>query len=500
MSILEASPTACMSPTLAPQTPQTPSQRSVSDVPSLDSACSSADSTLSFSTPEFDSGNISRRPRGFLRPQATSFAESARNRESVLNLGSIAHIQHYFARTGLLDGKGAQSARKSPKEIHQTSPSIYSNVALRRSNDAPLNSQDILNAGGQFAKTLIGSQLDDSFLKGSSEDHYHDVLAVDPTTSTYRQAPIYVPPPPTVAALRRELCDALEDAKGVLTELSGADHGPSSAEICGTETSAGIDVSNPTQGWYEIEGLHVLDLVTLAIRAAREFYTCHDSPNRLYEIKSERQIRLDLYRVLDVLKRVASRNFAGGYKKDEVTTINDWILGVETILAEEEAAQQKERERREKWSWLGGNWHGRERDREWLFLQSFDQKSGTDSLPQWIEPKENFSELPLLLTKLRDGTRLITLHNAIVQSSTRRFGEISSFHHDTEKPYRRSENLKMWIKAAELRWEVKLDVDVGKLVASENYEAWKGFDLALLKWCKTLREEITVECSGLDAM
>ena len=28
-------------------------------------------------------------------------------------LGSIAHLQYYFARTGLLDGKGGQMAKKN---------------------------------------------------------------------------------------------------------------------------------------------------------------------------------------------------------------------------------------------------------------------------------------------------------------------------------------------------------------------------------------------------
>ena len=47
-----------------------------------------------------------------MRPQGTNFAASAQSRESVLSLGSIAHLQYYFARTGLLDGKGGRLAKK----------------------------------------------------------------------------------------------------------------------------------------------------------------------------------------------------------------------------------------------------------------------------------------------------------------------------------------------------------------------------------------------------
>ncbi|GIZ48765.1 hypothetical protein CKM354_001181400 [Cercospora kikuchii] len=56
------------------------------------------------------------RRRGYIRPQGTVSADSAKNRDSVMSLGSIAHMQYYFARTGLLDGKGAQLAREDDRK------------------------------------------------------------------------------------------------------------------------------------------------------------------------------------------------------------------------------------------------------------------------------------------------------------------------------------------------------------------------------------------------
>lgn len=41
-----------------------------------------------------------------MRPQGTEFSTSAKHRDSVMALGSIAHLQYFFAKTGLLDGKG----------------------------------------------------------------------------------------------------------------------------------------------------------------------------------------------------------------------------------------------------------------------------------------------------------------------------------------------------------------------------------------------------------
>ena len=44
-----------------------------------------------------------------MRPQGTNFADSAKNRDSVMSLGSIAHMQYYFARTGADVGPAFQA-------------------------------------------------------------------------------------------------------------------------------------------------------------------------------------------------------------------------------------------------------------------------------------------------------------------------------------------------------------------------------------------------------
>lgn len=46
-----------------------------------------------------------------MRPEGTQFSDSAKNRESVMNLGTIAHLQYYFARTGLLDAATGRVAK-----------------------------------------------------------------------------------------------------------------------------------------------------------------------------------------------------------------------------------------------------------------------------------------------------------------------------------------------------------------------------------------------------
>lgn len=204
--------------------------------------------------------------------------------------------------------------------------------------------------------------------------------------------------------------------------------------------------------------MRILDLVTLAIRAARIYYTSHEHPERLAAIKSERQIREELFSVLEVLKAWASRNFAGGLRNNERSTILEWMAGVLSMLDEDRRLEELENKERASWVWASGDWTGREREREEAFLQTLIRDVG-EPLPKWTSPDEGPLPTPFL-ERLRDGRDLIRIHNQAVRKSRRLFGQIKTPHEDIGKPYRRAENLRYWKKAAELRWEVKLDFDV----------------------------------------
>jgi hypothetical protein len=245
-----------------------------------------------------------------------------------------------------------------------------------------------------------------------------------------------------------------------------------------------------SQGWYEIQGLHLLDITTLAIRAAKNYYTAHTQPQRLYAIKSERKIRGELYEVLEILKRLASRNFTGGLKQVEKVGILTWIVGISELIQTEIDQEKKEQQERAKWSWREGNWTGKEREREHVFLRSFMAKP--EELPEWAEVKDD-SELPTPFLKFfQNGLQLVILHNELVRKSKRHFEEIRAYHTDTAKPYRCAENLRFWVKAAQLRWDVDIkDLDVMGVVHGSDPAAWKKFDEAIMKWSRGIREEIT---------
>ncbi|KAL8920243.1 MAG: hypothetical protein Q9172_004596 [Xanthocarpia lactea] len=485
---VSASPSITRDSSPSPSISPTPA---LSACPPLDRSVSAASSTTASTASGHSLGSRSSsasaalRTRGYVRPQGVMFADSAGKRDSVLSLGSIAHLQYYFARTGLLDGKGAQLA-KDQKPKRGTSGTNLDTIPKIRSSPGGVSFDD-----------------DDTNSPGGDDDveqewDMNNTLP-PPTVSTYRHKVQYLPPPPDSSKLRRDLRKALRDAEKALSGVEPeVTEGPErrKRKDGAADTGGGIEEKEPsplkrtqTAGWYEIQGLNILDVTTLAIRAAKLYYTAHEHPQRLYSIKSERHIREELLGVLDVLKRMASRNFTGGLKDEELSTIRGWLQSVDKLINDEQNMEKQESQEQEKWQWLDDSWEGREREREWSFLSSFLAEG---QLPEWT-PLEPGASLPTpFLQALQNGLSLVHLHNAMLKKSKRQFGEIKTFHTDTGKPYRCAENLRFWVKAVEIRWELKLKVDVTGIVHGKE-AAWLDFDSAIMHWSQTAREGLTKE-------
>lgn len=382
-----------------------------------------------------------------MRPQGTAFADSAKARDSVMCLGSIAALQYYFARTGLLDGKGAQMAKETKTGAEKTSR----------------------------AETGV---LDDE----SDSDAFDQIMSA-PAVSTYRHKELVIEPLPDLRSLRRHLRDALNVAQKT---LDTREHVYKATEPATSVSANRATAAEEVQGWHEVQGLNIIDVVTLSIRQARTYYVSHTQPHMLYALKSEREIRSDLYQVLDVLKRMAGREFRGGMRANERDDIASWIRGIQDLLSDEERQEKEDFERIHRSPWRSGDWTGREREREWLFLRSFDKDPSP--LPPWDTGVENPSDFLLALSK---GLRLINLHNEMVRRSRRPFGEITTFYTDLTKPYRCAENLRYWAKAAELRWEIKLEFNALDVVHGDSDQAWLHFERAIETWCRRVREELS---------
>ncbi|KAK5663410.1 hypothetical protein OQA88_3839 [Cercophora sp. LCS_1] len=468
------------------------------------------------------SGGASRR-RGYMRPQATDFAASARSRESVLSLGSIAHLQYYFARTGLLDGKGGQLARKRQQKGHTLdlssldTGSPLSPTALGSDHDssyASMGSSPDLGAHGGFAGGGMGTgQLVESPISEhhpGDEEYYSDDFEepdptmLPPTVSTYNYREKPLPKPPSMAEMKAELTSALGNASRSLVEAKNSKGPETEPPRIETPSQSPNSRKALAPGWHEIQGMHILDVMTLAIRAAKIYYTSHDRPDRLDAIRSEKEIRSDLLSVMDVLKRMATRGFVGGMREDEFNTMDAWIVSLRGMLEREEAMEAAELAERTTWTWLEpAGWDGKEYRREEAFMRSMlagsaDPVEGISPLPEWtpIDRAKPLAAQVLptpFLAALQNGIRLVQLHNCAVRKSRRRFGAIPTFHTDTQKPYRAADNLRYWLKAAELRWEVMLKTDALGLQYNTNPELWVEFEDAILGWCRKVREEIMAE-------
>ncbi|KAI9758022.1 MAG: hypothetical protein M1815_005299 [Lichina confinis] len=520
------SPLTVRALSLSPSDSPTPA---LSACPPLERSVSATSTTSTFSQLSLlsrSSETAAGRRRGYARPQGTCFADSARNRESVMSLGSIAHLQHYFARTGLLDGKGGQhqhgkirkKSRPSDADfLEQESPSPYPGTPSQQDTDSPfgsvLSSPDVTPTVGSRAPSedRFGDEFDD-------DDEDPDTMQMlPPTVSTYNPRPKHIPPPPNPEQLRRDLRKSLDDAKTVLQGATsgdnarGASASPAAppADVLNDSDRADADPVEPrpaspsSEGWNQVQGLNILDTMTLAIRAAKMYYTAHEQPARLASFKSERKLREELLGVLDALKRMAVRNFAGGIKTHERALMLAWIDGVTDLLRHGEELEAAERAERQSWRWMrDDDWDmaSQAREREWLFLTSFEPNASAASttdqaLPPWADPPcDRVTELPTpFLRSLQSGLRLVRLHNEMVRKSRKPFGQITAYHCDTLKPYRCADNLRYWIKAAELRWDITLRVDVLAIVYSRGDDAWTQLDQELLRWCAKVRSDLVAE-------
>ncbi len=390
----------------------------------------------------------------------------------MLSLGSIAHLQYYFARTGLLDGKGGQLAKtKQNGEYDLPIPSKFS----------------LCRSGSDAESAIMDSPVEDegALLWDAAQEDGEEVM-LPPTVSTYAHRTNYVPPPPDQKSLKKDLVEALENALHALEDVVSSPRNQENAASRGEEL----------QGFYEIQGLHILDTTTLAIKAARLYYTLHPKPTVLNSIKPDFQIRRDLISVLDVLKKWAARKFAGGLREEERLAILVWVSEVGMMIDEEARMEEVERQEREGWQWMDDSlWFDREKEREICFMESLhkpspNQPTGSE-LPHWEQVDAEADQPTAFLKALLDGRNLVQMHNSAVKRSKRHFGEIKTWHDDVAKPYRRAENLRFWIKAAEIRWEIKLSINVMSIVTtSKERGIWKQLEDAVFKWSRGVREEI----------
>jgi len=172
------------------------------------------------------------------------------------------------------------------------------------------------------------------------EDYdFDDSIMLPPTTSTYNPSTKHIPPAPDPDVLRRRLRDSLAVTKKAWEKAGEVPNG-----------------GERYDGFDELQGTELCELGTAAIRAAKTYYYTTDIS--LLSSKDDKTLREEFLAILDVLKCMAQRKFAGGVRPDERDALVNWIVGVESALDEEETAIKELR--RKGRDWLEGSWEGRE--------------------------------------------------------------------------------------------------------------------------------------------
>lgn len=462
-------------------------------------------------------------------------------------LGSIAHLQYYFAKSGLLDGRMGRNRLHKDDKRKSRVPSLYVHPEAGGQQESVVADERIPESPGQ---EKLEEEEDEAGLDVDPEDVPEEVL-LPPTVSTYREVQEPVEAPPDIESLRMHLLASLDEVEAVVKEEKSPEdvavpsdmqlqvprrsgyESPSdcrsivdgegiSSRTASPDFTRSLDCGNirarsvsPSIGESkeEIRGLKTFNIVTWGIKTARTYFTCHDHPARLASIKSERQMRRELLDVLDLLKCFATRNFAGGLDEREKSDILAWVRSFGNIVVQDRRMELAEHQNRARLDWARDdedvNWTNRELEREHAFLSYLERTN--QPLPKWdpvdMHQTPADSDLPTpLLSRLRDGRDLVRFHNEAVRLSRRRFHHIKSYHEDVARPYRMTENLMSFMKAAKLRWGIRLDefFDLTSLVADQfpggevKPETWRKFNAGLLLWCGVARESLVKEWAELD--
>jgi len=199
-----------------------------------------------------------------------------------------------------------------------------------------------------------------------------DFGMLPPTVSTYKPSLPEVQPVADRLTLKEELAEALEDCRRIWSEADNLEFGnmneagkskrstkdsPNNDEGVEDDSDDGNDQPDtPTSGprFKDILIHTILESTTIAVRAAKEYYYATDL-ERMSGLVLEKKLREEFMSVLDVLKRISTRNEVKSGEKDVVIA---WITRVEKLLEAEERLEDEGR--RAGQVWLEGDWQSKE--------------------------------------------------------------------------------------------------------------------------------------------
>ena len=334
------------------------------------------------------------RKLGYSRPQQQPFSNSARNRSSVLALGRIDHLQHYFSKTErLIENRNV--SRSPERHMKRTPSNSHPDDLLQPSIEEFEEPQQLDEA---IIAPLPPSPPRNEFVPSMKEQ-------IDPIK------------------LRRDLALQIERCKELFSAL---------------DCSISQDDINT-----------LLDSLTTCIRSARTYSTSIPSHQSL--AMSFSVFREDALLVLSLLRNLANRAAADPVKvtitQEESTATTKWLDAVAEYLDNENPDKSIISEsmnwiRPELWSYSTILAPSSYKDRSGDVISQGEILRFDNLLACYSDPPSMND--PSFLEYYRDGIKLCLLYNAIVRRSSKPFGLITRYHTDTTIQYRFTDNLTYW--------------------------------------------------------
>ncbi|CAG8555570.1 3055_t:CDS:2 [Paraglomus occultum] len=398
-------------------------------------------------------------PRRFYKKPSKprDFATSAKKRQSVLALGSITHLQHFYAKKGIII---------QPKKLKQHAENILQiNVTdLLQVTEEPEDfpptplppSPPPLPA---FLTTKLDVETDPEVLLAQCHIDIHEMLN----------------------AWHIVTGDAQEDEESVLVDILAVMETTTKAiQSVKNYSMHKEDLSPESLSKIRAATLDVLDMLDKIEKTYREEDDSSSEDGHIYKESYYRSLDTERQTLRKYLKVVEEYLL---FNHDEETAYAEGGLaneekrdsGIATLTPPASPGYQS-------WDWVNPELFKDESVGRYHSFLEAHRPSKSKHLPNYTPLPDPRTDKTEFLAALSDGKLLCNIYNTVVRRSKRPFGFIEKIHDDTSRTYRASENLKFFAAACKFRFDIKFEAfdtlaivkmtDIGRVHLEEAIKAF----------------------------
>ncbi|GBC09617.1 hypothetical protein RclHR1_00900003 [Rhizophagus clarus] len=382
--------------------------------------------------------------RGYKKPsKPREFAKSAKKRQSVLALGSITHLQHFYAKRGII------IKPKKPKHVEEAEKKLKLSINT--------NVSDLLEITEEPDEDFPPTPLPPS----------------PPPLPAYITSKLDVETDPEVllATCHADI-QAMLDAWCIVTGEVKAEADPVPVDILAaieTTTKAVQSVKNYSMFKEDLSAesltkiravaLEVLEMISDLEESHRDEDDSSSEDGHLYKESNYHSLdrqRNILRKYIEVVEESLLFDDKDLYpntsylRPSSVSSEEDLKQGVAVITPPLSPGHPNN-------DWVNPEVFGDDiMARYHAFLEAHRPSKSKQS-PDYIPLPDPHVDKTEFLASLSDGKLLCVIYNTIVRRSKRPFGFIDKIHEDTSRTYRATENLKFFAAAAKFRFEIKFD-------------------------------------------